>query len=116
MPRLPLLVDEHVPSVFTNALRSSGFDVSTAQERFGQESVDKEILRGCAETGTVLVTNDRDFLPLADGYDHAGVVLYTDRAFLLNRPSKAVEAMRCVDRHYRSEELRNVVEWLDNWW
>lgn len=49
MPRVSLLVDEHVPRVFTNALRSSGFEVSTTQERFGQESVDETILRGCAE-------------------------------------------------------------------
>lgn len=64
----------------------------------------------------MLVTNARDFLGLADDHDHAGIVLYTDRAFLLNRPSQAVEAMRRIDRHYSVEEIRNTVEWLDNWW
>lgn len=116
MPRLPLLVDEHVPRVFTNALRSSGYEASPVQERFGQESVDEAILRECGETGLVLVTNDRDFLVLADDHDHAGIVLYTDRAFLPNEPSQAVEAMRRIDRHYSIDEMGNTVEWLDNWW
>ena len=89
MERLSLLVDEHVPRVFTGALRSTGFDVTTAQERYGQESVDSSILDDCAETVTVVLTNDRDFVRTADERDHAGVVMYTDRRFRLDDPTNA---------------------------
>lgn len=115
MGRLSLLVDEHVPRVFTGVLRSTGFDVTTAQEQYGQESVDSSILDGCAEGGTAVVTNDRDFVRLAGERDHAGVIVYTDRRFLLDDPLAAAEAIAEIDRYYAPDELRNTVEWLDNW-
>ncbi len=115
MERLSLLVDEHVPRVFTGVLRSNGFDVTTAQERYGQESVDESIFEDCADEGMVVVTNDRDFVRLADERDHAGVIIYTDRRFLLDDPVDAAGAITKIDRYYTSEEIRNVVEWLDNW-
>ena len=116
MGRLALLADEHVPRVFTNALRSTGFDVKTAQERYGQETVDSSIFEACDVEGRVVITNDRDFVRLADERDHAGVVLYTDRRFLLDDPLAATEAMVAIDRYYSAGEIRNTVEWLDNWW
>jgi hypothetical protein len=115
MERLSLLVDEHVPRVFTGALRSTGFAVTTAQERYGQESVDSSIFDDCAEEGLVIVTNDRDFVRLAAGRDHAGVIVYTDRRFLLDDPLAAAGAIANIDRQYTSDEIRNTVEWLDNW-
>lgn len=115
MDRLSLLADEHVPRVFTNVLRSNGFDVTTAQERYGQESVDASIFADCADEGMVVVTNDRDFVHLADERDHAGVIIYTDRRFLLNDPLDAAGAIAEIDRYYSSETIRNTVEWLDNW-
>ena len=115
MERLSLLVDEHVPRVFTNALRSTGFDVTTAQERYGEESVDSSIFEDCAVEGVVIVTNDRDFVRLADERDHAGIVVYTDRRFLLDEPLAAAGAIAEIDRYYSPDEMRNTVEWLDNW-
>lgn len=113
--RLSLLADEHVPRVFVGVLRSNGFDVTTAQDRYGQESVDESMLDDCAEEGRVVVTNDRDFVRLADERDHAGIVLYTDWQFLLDNPVAAAEGLVAIDRHYTTDELRNAVEWLDNW-
>ena len=115
MERLSLLVDEHVPRVFTGALRSTGFDVTTAQERYGQESVDSSILDDCAETGTVVLTNDRDFVRTADERDHAGVVMYTDRRFRLDDPTNPAGALVEMNRYYSKDGMANTVEWLDNW-
>ena len=115
MERLSLLVDEHVPRVFTGALHSTGFDVTAAQDRYGQESVDSSILDDCAETGTVIITNDRDFVRMADECDHAGVVMYTDRRFLLDDPMNAAGALVELNRYYSEDGLHNPVEWLDNW-
>lgn len=112
---LSVLLDEHVPSVFANALVSNDFEATTAQKRYGQESIDRSILDDCADEGLVVITNDRDFVRLADGHDHAGIIMYTDRRVLLDTPLNAVEAVRRIERYYAPEELRNVVEWLDNW-
>lgn len=101
--------------MFTGVLRSNGFDVTTAQERYGQESVDTSILSDCADEGLVIITNDRDFVRLADECDHAGVIVYTDRRFLLDDPVEAAEAIAEIDRYYSPKEIRNTVEWLDNW-
>lgn len=115
MGRLSFVADEHVPRVFTHALGSSGFDVTTAQERYGQESVDRSILVGSTDEGRIVLTNDRDFVRIADDHDHAGILMYTDRRFLVDQPTAAVEAIGRIDRHYTTDEIRNRVEWLDNW-
>lgn len=115
MARLRFLADEHVPRVFTNVLRSNGFDVLTAQEWHGQENVDHRLLEDCASEGIVVLINDRDFVRMADENDHAGIVMYTDRRFLVAEPMIAVEAVAEIDRYYSPGEMRNTVEWLDNW-
>lgn len=115
MAKFSVLADEHVPSVFTTTLRSNGFDVTAAQARYGQGSVDATILDDCENEGLVVLTNDRDFVRMADERPHAGVVIYTDRRFLLEEPIEAVEAFARIARHYTPDEMRNSVEWLDNW-
>lgn len=115
MGRLSFLLDEHVPRVFRTVLSSKGFEIITAQERFGQQSVDASLLEAAREEDFVIVTNDRDFLALSDDHNHAGIILYTDRSLLLDDPVGAVEAIAAIDRYYAPEEMYNVVEWLDNW-
>lgn len=115
MSRLSFLADEHVPRVFTHSLRSNGFSVTTAQEKYGEESIDQSILQESAAEETVVLTNDRDFVRMADDYDHAGIIMYTDRRFLIDQPTTAVEAVARVNRYYSPDEIRNQVEWLENW-
>ena len=62
-----------------------------------------------------MITNDRDFLDLADEYDHAGIVLYTDRSWLATDPVSAAQAVVRIDRFYGPDDRHNAVEWLDNW-
>lgn len=101
--------------MFTNTLRSKGFEVERAQARYGQRSIDRSVLDDCAENGFVILTQDRDFVRLADDHEQGGVVMYTDSRSLLESPLEAVEAIERIDRHYDAEEIRDVVEWLDNW-
>ncbi|WP_254543674.1 DUF5615 family PIN-like protein [Halomarina pelagica] len=113
MTRLAFLVDEHVPRVFTTSLRSSGFEATTARERYGERSNDRTILDDCRREEMVVVTNDRDFVRMGD--EHAGIVMYTDRTLLLDAPLEAVEAITRINRYYTPAEIRNTVEWLDDW-
>lgn len=115
MSEFAFLVDEHVPRVFTSVLQSAGFDVATVQERYGQESIDEQLLADCAEERRIVITNDRDFVRLAVNRNHAGIVMYTDRSLLLENPVTASESLATICRHYSPDEMANVVEWLDNW-
>lgn len=115
MERLSFLLDEHVPRIFANVLASRGFDVTSVRERFGQQSVDEAILAESANENSVVVTNDRDFVRLSTECDHGGIVIYTDRTLLIANPLAATEGIAAIDRYYSPDEMRNVVEWLDNW-
>lgn len=115
MERLAFLVDEHVPSVFTAVLEANGYDVVRVTDRLGQRSDDEQILRLGDVEELVVLTNDRDFVELASTADHAGIVLYTDRTLLIGDPVGSTETISAIDRFYSPPEMRNTVEWLDNW-
>jgi len=115
---VPVLTDEHVPSVFVTTLRSNGYEVRRAIDVFGQETDDERLLRYCGENGDILVTHDKkDFANgLADSVEHAGVVVYTDANSLRDDPEGAVRAFERVLDHYPPDELRNELVWLDQWY
>jgi len=114
MPRLALLADEHVPRVFVATLRSSGYTIERAQDRYGQRSVDETILDDCRDDGLVVLTNDRDFVRIGKERDHAGIVMYTDRNRSLDAPLEAVGAVDRIDRHYSPDAISENMEWLEN--
>jgi hypothetical protein len=75
-----ILLDEHVGRVFERLLDERGHDVEQAKDRFGEHTSDAELMEWCAEHDAVLVTNNaKDFEPLHDEYDHAGLFLYYDQ-------------------------------------
>ncbi|EMA36746.1 DUF5615 family PIN-like protein [Halococcus hamelinensis] len=104
--------DEHVPSAVTATLRSNGYTVITAQERYGRESVDEALLEECAHDGLVVLTNDRDFIELDDEIEHAGIVVYTTPN---PNPSEFAVAIERVERFFAADELANQLVWLENW-
>ena len=107
------LADEHVPRVLTSTLRSNGYMVVTAQERYGHESVNETILQDCGDAGLAVLTNDRDFIALDETTDHAGIVLYTAQN---PSPATFVGALDRVLQFHTSDELANQVVWLDEWY
>ena len=62
--------------------------------------------------GRVTVTNDEDFVELADTTDHAGIIMYQQYG---HTPRAFVRAVERIDRYLSSTEFRNHVEWLENW-
>lgn len=92
MARIAFCADEHVPQAVVSALRSNGYTVGTATEEPGSETVDTELLSWCADEGRVLITNDRDFVELSSDIDHAGIILYSTRAFHRASSSGASDA------------------------
>lgn len=112
MADLRLLTDEHVPSVAVTALRSEGFSVTTARDRFGERTVDPELLSSTGELHRTLLTNDRDFVRLHDDVDHAGIVMYTTQSL---GPDQFVRGLTRMDRYLSPEDLYDSVQWLERW-
>lgn len=74
-----LYADHHLPRSIVVGLRLRGVDVLTAQEDGRAEASDLSLLTRSVELGRVMVTQDQDFLVLADtwlaeGRRFAGIV------------------------------------------
>lgn len=75
-----VLLDEHVGRVLERVLRERGLEVEQAKDRFGERTGDAELLRWCGENDVILITNNaKDFEPLHENHDHAGLFLYRDQ-------------------------------------
>lgn len=74
---LSFFTDEHVPSVFITTLRSSGYTVVRANDEFGEETNDQELLEYCANKDHIYITNDKkDFTRrFSEQVDHAGIII-----------------------------------------
>jgi len=108
---MELVADEHVPSAVINALRSKGYDVLHAPEEYAQGDDDPKLLQNCADDERVLLTNDRDFVRLADETEHSGVIIYTDQQ---RPPREVLGAIIRIDDAY-SGDLENRTAWLEGW-
>ena len=60
------LADEHVLSALVHALRRRGMDVATVQDRGLRKTEDPELLSLSMQEQRLLLTNDTDFLALAN--------------------------------------------------
>lgn len=73
---LALYMDEHIPSVITDALRNRGLDVLTIQEDGRSGFPDPIILRRAFELRRVLVTEDHDYERIATEFWTSGESFY----------------------------------------
>ena len=67
-----LLLDEHVPRILETTLAANGYETVRADDRFGERTVDAELLDWCRERGYVVLSNDRRFIRLTDDRGHGG--------------------------------------------
>jgi hypothetical protein len=66
--------DEHVARAVVNGLRQRGVDVLTVVEASTLGFSDRDHLAGAVAEGSVIFTQDDDFLRLhAEGVEHAGI-------------------------------------------
>jgi hypothetical protein len=100
------------------ALRQHSLDAKTTNE-LGLAGVDDEAqLAAATEAGRVLVTNNIcDFVPLherriAEGRPHGGIVVFSQQVLsvgeIVRRLAKLIHTLT-------AEEMRNRLEWLNNW-
>jgi hypothetical protein len=109
--RVSILADEHVPSAVVTTLSSNGFDVVAVARQYAGTD-DAGLLTIAAEDSRVLLTNDRDFITLANDQRHAGIVCY---ATTTPDPGDVARAFRRIDRLFDADALADELLWLDDW-
>ena len=114
---LSFCLDEHVPRVFAKTLRSSGYTTVRTKNAYGAGTTDRELLEECAAADHVLITNDKkDFSGVVgSSVDHAGLIIYTDEAWVREQPENTVRTIERVLTYYDRDSLRGETIWLDQW-
>lgn len=117
MTGVRLLLDEYVGRIFERLLRERGHDVEQAKDRFGEHTSDADLLEWCGENGTVLVTNNaKDFEPLHEEHEHAGILLYYEQHLPDTDPEGLARAVDEVFNQYGKSEIENRLVDLDEWY
>ena len=112
-----ILLDEHVGRVFERLLRERGYDVEQAKDRFGEHTSDAELVAWCDESRTVLMSNNaKDFEPLHDEYDHAGILLYYEQNLPDTDPEGLARTVDEVFNQYGADGLENHLVDLGEWY
>ena len=100
--------DEHVSKAVVRALRRRGVDVLTTPEAGTLNAPDEDHLARAREEGRGIFTQDDDFLRLAAGNVHAGIV-YAAQA----TPLRAlISGLMLIHQVLDAEEMMNHVEYL----
>lgn len=117
MTGIQVLLDEHVGRVFERMLRERGYDVEQAKDRFGEHTSDADLVSWCGGSGTVLLTNNaKDFEPLHNEHDHAGILLYYDHKLPDTDPEGLARSVDEVFNQYGREEVKNQLIDLGEWY
>jgi len=112
MPHLSFLADEHVKRSYVRALRANGFEVVAVSESNDTGQADARHVETSSEQDLVVLTNDDDFVRLAEERSHGGIVFYSNQG---SDPGEIVRGIRRIDQHFSPTEIRNHIEWLENW-
>lgn len=112
MSKLAFLADEHVNRAYVSALRSTGYRVLAVEDGYEPGLADRALLATGRSEGLVIITNDDDFVKLAEDGDHAGIIKYQQYG---HTAKEFVRAIKRIDRYVSPDEFQNHVEWLENW-
>jgi len=114
--RPAVLLDEHVGRVFERVLAERGYEVEQAEDRFGERTGDSELLRWCGGTRTLLITNNaKDFEPLHEEIEHAGLLLYREQSLPNDDPEGLARAVEAVYSQYGTDGIADELVELDEW-
>ena len=103
-------LDEHIPNALAAALRTHGYDVTTADDTDLLSADDQLHVDHALSERRVIITHDRDFLALdARGIPHAGIAYCHQQKYSVGQL-----LMMCLllDECYSVEEMRGRVEYL----
>ncbi|WP_248516233.1 DUF5615 family PIN-like protein [Salinarchaeum laminariae] len=117
MTETRLLLDEHVGRILERLLRERGYEVVQAKDEFGEHTDDAKLLRWCGEESVVLVTNNaKDFEPLDESHEHAGILVYYDQKLPDADPEGLARTVDEVFTQYGATAIENEFVDLDEWY
>jgi len=108
MSEVRYYTDEHVSKAVVRALRRRGVNVLTTPEAGMLNAPDEDHLARAREEGRVIFTQDDDFLRLATGSVHAGIVYATQATPLRT----IISGLMLIHQVLDTEEMANHVEFL----
>lgn len=112
-----ILLDEHVGRVLERVLRERGFQVVQSKDGFGEGTDDRELLEWCSENGYVFLTNNaKDFEPLHEEIEHAGLFLYRTQQLPDSDPEGLARSIELVVQQYGIDGVRNESVDLEEWY
>ena len=101
-------LDEHIAHAIASGLRRRSIDVTTSSDAGLLGADDREHVEYARREGRIIVTDDTDFLALADaGVAHPGIV-YCRRA--THTLGQIIEHLVLIDACLTEEEMANHVE------
>jgi hypothetical protein len=117
--RIRIHLDEDCQAhALAKALQQHGIDAKTTNE-LGLGGVnDERQLEVALQAGRMLVTNNIcDFVPLhgrwvAEGRTHCGIVVFPQQELSIG---ETVRRLARLTQTLRAEDMRNRLEWLNNW-
>jgi predicted nuclease of predicted toxin-antitoxin system len=99
-------VDHDVPAEIERILLSRGHEVMTVREALHETASDDDVFLAAKRAGAILVTCNRDdFLKLAQGTDHVGLII------LIRRKARIAECaalLKLIERAGASGLARNI--------
>ena len=108
MAKIKFYTDEHVSKAVVMGLRQRGVDVLTVPEAGTLGASDEAHLRRAQEEGRVIFTQDDDFLRLAVGADHTGIVYTTQESTI----GEIISGLMLIHGVLEADEMMGHVEYL----
>ncbi len=109
---MKVCLDENVPDHVKIRLEAEGHNVEFARDIAGQGTLDKELLKLCAQEQRVLLTNDRDFDRLHEVLHHEGILRYSLNQQTNEGWNKIVKGIALIDERLK---MRNELQWPKQW-
>lgn len=108
MSKIRYYTDENVSRAVINGLRQRGVDVLTVPEVARLGATDEEHLVFALEQKRVIFTHDDDFLKLAAGKEHAGIV-YSSQQLPIG---DIIRGLMLIYEILTAEDMQNQLEFL----
>ena len=107
--RIRFYTDEHISRTIIKGLRQRGIDILTVPEAGMLGATDEQHLNLAREQGRVILTQDDDFLRLAQaGESHAGIVFLRGAATI----GETVRGLLLIHQVMEPGEMEGTIEFL----
>ena len=106
---MKIYADENIEQAIVDGLRRREVEVVSASELGYTGKSDEFHLRKASEMNAVILTHDIDFLIMADGFDHSGIIFAHSKNVSIGQCVRGVEFIVSV---LTNTDMKNHIEFL----